>query len=97
GRYDVFGTKEPDALRARQQVGIRNLAYLPMYCVPSEHYPVTPTTEEARRYGRPISFCCNRYPSREHFVKALHDYPLRLWGAGWSAAKDPAVSAVAGP
>jgi spore maturation protein CgeB len=68
-----------------------------MYCVPSEHYPVTPTPEEARRYGGPISFVGNRYPYREHFVKALRDYPLRLWGAGWSDAKDPAVSAVAGP
>jgi spore maturation protein CgeB len=95
--YDVFFTKERYAMRSLQQVGIRNLAYLPMYCVPSEHYPVTPTAEEARRYGGPISFVGNRYPYREHFVKALRDYPLRLWGTGWAAAKDPAISAVAGP
>jgi len=82
--YDVFFTKERYAMRSLQQVGIRNLAYLPMYCVPSEHYPVTP-------------FVGNRYPYRERFVKALRDYPLRLWGRGWAAAEDPAISSVAGP
>ena len=95
--YDVFFTKERYAMRSLQQVGIRNLAYLPMYCVPSEHYPVTPTADEARRYGGPISFVGNRYPYRERFVKALRDYPLRLWGRGWAAAEDPAISSVAGP
>jgi len=95
--YDVFFTKERYAMRSLQQAGIRNLSYLPMYCVPSEHYPVTPTAEEARRYGGPISFVGNCYPYREHFVKALRDYPLRLWGAGWSSARNPAISAVAGP
>jgi spore maturation protein CgeB len=93
--YDVFFTKERYAMRSLQQVGIRNLAYLPMYCVPSAHYPVTPTPAEAERYAAPISFVANRYPYRERFVTALRDYPLRLWGAGWGAADDPAVRAIA--
>jgi spore maturation protein CgeB len=93
--YDVFFTKERYAMRSLQQVGIRNLAYLPMYCVPSAHHPVTPTPDEAERYAAPVSFVANRYPYRERFVATLRDYPLRIWGAGWAAANDPAVRAIA--
>jgi spore maturation protein CgeB len=93
--YDVFFTKERYAMRSLQQVGIRNLVYLPMYCVPSAHHPVTPTADEAERYGAPVSFVANRYPYRERFVMALRDYPLRVWGAGWAAADDQAVRAIA--
>ena len=95
--YDVFFTKERYAMKSLQQVGIRNLAYLPMYCVPSAHHPVTPTPDEASQYGAPVAFVGNRYPYRERFVKALRDYPLRLWGSGWAASGDPAVRAIAGP
>jgi spore maturation protein CgeB len=95
--YDLFFTKERYAMRSLEQVGLRNLAYLPMYCVPSAHHPVTPTPDEAQRYGTPISFVGNRYPYRERFVKALRDYPLKLWGSGWTAAEDPLVRAIAGP
>ena len=68
-----------------------------MYCVPSAHHPVTPTADEAKRYGAQISFVGNRYPYRERFVRALRDYPLKLWGGGWTAADDPMVRAIAGP
>ncbi|MBI4593895.1 MAG: hypothetical protein HY728_06735, partial [Candidatus Rokubacteria bacterium] len=43
--YDVFFTKERYALRSLQQAGLRNLHYLPMYCVPAQHYPVTLTDD----------------------------------------------------
>jgi len=95
--YDLFFTKERYAMRCLEQVGLRNLAYLPMYCVPSAHHPATPTPDEAKRYGAPISFVGNRYPYRERFVRALRDYPLKLWGSGWTAAEDPLVRAIAGP
>jgi spore maturation protein CgeB len=95
--YDVFFTKERYAMHSLQQVGIRNLSYLPMYCVPSEHHPVAPTPDEMSRYGGPISFVGSRYPYRERFVKALSGYPVRLWGRGWSGADDPAIRAAAGP
>src|SRR5207253_10788080 len=44
-----------------------------------------------------ISFVGNRYPYRERFVRALGDYPLRVWGSGWTATEDPVVRAIAGP
>src|SRR5437773_12537754 len=50
--YDLFFTKERYAKRSLEQVGLRNLAYLPMYCVPGAHHPVTPTEEESRRWAR---------------------------------------------
>jgi spore maturation protein CgeB len=92
--YDVFFTKERYALRALQQAGLRNLHYLPMYCVPSMHHPVTLTAAERERYGAPLSFVGSRYPYRERFVRELAAYPLRLWGAGWHRAQDAQVRAM---
>jgi spore maturation protein CgeB len=95
--YDLFFTKERYALRQLELVGLRNLAYLPMYCVPAAHYPVTPSDEESRRWGAPVSFVGNHYPYRERLVRELLAYPLRVWGDGWTRAPDRAVRAIAGP
>jgi spore maturation protein CgeB len=95
--YDVFFTKERYAMRSLQQVGLRNLHYLPMYCVPDLHHAVTPTADERRRWGAPLAFVGNRYPYRERLVRELLDYPLRVWGAGWRDAEDGALRAAAGP
>lgn len=96
--YDLFFTKERYALRALQQAGLRNLHYLPMYCVPAQHHPVELTDDERRRYAAPLSFVGSRYPYRERFVRELSGYPLRVWGAGWKRAADPEIrKLVAGP
>jgi len=96
--YDVFFTKERYALRSLQQVGITNLHYLPMYCVPAMHHPVTLTPEEQDRYVSPISFVGSHYPYRERFLRELAGYPVRLWGTGWRDAADAGVRRmVAGP
>ena len=95
--YDVFFTKERYALRSLQQVGLKNLHYLPMYCVPSEHHPVAPTAAEAARYGAPVSFVGSRYRYRERFVQELLGYPVRVWGRGWARASAPAIRKLAGP
>ena len=92
--YDVFFTKERYALRALESVGLRNLHYLPMYCVPAMHHPVTLTAEEQLRYQRPISFVGSRYPYRERLVKELLDFPIKLWGAGWQRTESPEIRAV---
>jgi spore maturation protein CgeB len=89
--YDVFFTKERYALRSLQSVGLRNLHYLPMYCVPALHHPVTPTPDERRRFGAGISLVGNRYDYRERLVRELADRPLRVWGGGWRGTRDPAV------
>ncbi|HTY77033.1 MAG TPA: glycosyltransferase [Candidatus Bathyarchaeia archaeon] len=95
--YDVFFTKERYALRVLESVGLRNLHYLPMYCVPAIHHPVTLSAEERLRYSRPISLVGSRYPYRERLVKELLAYPLKLWGAGWRRAESPDIrSRVAG-
>jgi spore maturation protein CgeB len=92
--YDVFFTKERYALRSLQQAGLRNLHYLPMYCVPDLHHPVTLTAAERERFAAPLSFVGSRYPYRERFMRELRDYPLRLWGGGWTHARDPEVRAM---
>jgi spore maturation protein CgeB len=89
--YDVFFTKERYAMRSLQSVGLRNLHYLPMYCVPALHHPVTPTDEERRRFGADVSLVGNRYDYRERLVRALADRPLRVWGGGWPGVRDAAV------
>jgi spore maturation protein CgeB len=92
--YDVFFTKERYALRALQSVGLRNLHYLPMYCAPTLHHPVTPTDDERRRFGAELSLVGNRYAYRERLVRTLAGRPLRVWGAGWRGVRDPAVRSV---
>jgi spore maturation protein CgeB len=95
--YDVFFTKERYALRCLESVGLRNLHYLPMYCVPSLHHRVTLSSEETLRFARPISFVGSRYPYRERLVKELLEFPIKLWGGGWPRAESPDIrSAVAG-
>jgi spore maturation protein CgeB len=93
--YDVFFTKERYALGALEQAGLRNLHYLPMYCAPAVHHPVTLSEEEQSRYGAALSFVGSRYPYRERFVRELATLPLRLWGAGWLRARDPEVRRLA--
>ncbi|HET8578698.1 MAG TPA: glycosyltransferase [Methylomirabilota bacterium] len=93
--YDLFFTKERYALRALEQAGLRNLHYLPMYCVPEMHHPVELTAEESRRFAAPVSFVGSCYPYRERFVTELADYPMRLWGAGWDRSESALVRAMA--
>jgi len=93
--YDVFFTKERYALRALEGVGLRNLHYLPMYCVPAMHHPVALTPEEQQRYAQPISFVGSRYAYRERLIKELLDFPLKLWGGGWKRAESPDIRALA--
>jgi spore maturation protein CgeB len=88
--YDLFFTKERYALRTLQSAGLRNLHYMPMYCVPTLHHPIAPTPVEARRFGASISLVGSRYAYRERLVRELADRPVRVWGKGWSRA-DPAV------
>ena len=93
--YDLFFTKERYALRSLQQAGLRNVHYLPLYCVPALHHPVTLTEAERARYGAALSFVGSRYPYRERCMRELAAYPLRLWGGDWTRARDPEVRAMA--
>jgi spore maturation protein CgeB len=96
--YDAFFTKERYALRCLQQAGLRNLHYLPMYCTPRDHHPVDLDEDERGRFAAPLSFVGSLYPYRERLVRELTGYPLRLWGPGWTQARDPDVrQMVAGP
>jgi spore maturation protein CgeB len=92
--YDVFFTKERYALRALEQAGLRNLHYLPMYCVPEMHHPVELTADETQRLASPVSFVGSCYPYRERFMSELAGYPVRLWGSGWARSEMPAVRAM---
>src|SRR6185369_803618 len=50
---DLFFVKDHYARRSLESVGVRNLYYLPLYCVPAQHHPVTLSEDEAARYGAP--------------------------------------------
>jgi spore maturation protein CgeB len=92
--YDVFFTKDRYALAALEAVGLRNLHYLPLYCVPEHHRPVALTAEERARFASPISFVGSWYPYRERLFCELADYPIKLWGGGWDRAEAPDVRAM---
>jgi spore maturation protein CgeB len=94
--YDVFFTKERYALAALEGVGLRNLHYLPLYCVPEFHHPVALTPEETRRFASPVSFVGSCYPYRERLIQELAGYPLKVRGGGWASAEAPGVRAVVG-
>ena len=89
--YDAFFTKERYALRQLQLAGLRNLHYLPLYCVPAFQHPVEPTAEQARALEGTVALVGQRYPFRERLVRELADYPLAVWGPGWERATDPRV------
>ena len=92
--YDWFFTKDRYALRALETIGLRNVHYLPLYCVPEVHYPVELTAEERLRFTASISLVGSCYPYRERFLKALAPYPVRVWGYGWDRAETAEVRAM---
>ena len=94
--YDLFFTKERYALRQLELVGLRNLYYLPMYCVPSLHHPVALDEEEAAALRGTVALVGARYPYRERLVRELTDYPIRVWGPGWRRADSTVAPHVAG-
>jgi spore maturation protein CgeB len=94
--YDLFFTKERYALRQLEMVGLRNLSYLPMYCVPDLHHPVTLDAAEHATLRGVVALVGARYPYRERLVRELADQPLRVWGPGWQAADPDVARVVAG-
>ena len=94
--YDLFCTKERYAQRQLEQIGLRNLYYLPMYCAPAFHHPVELTADEAQALEGVIAFVGSRYPYRERLLRELAAYPLRIWGPGWDGADPPVRDLVAG-
>ena len=92
--YDIFFTKERYAMRQLQLAGLRNLYYLPPYCVPSLHHAVELTGAEAQALDGVVALVGAAYPYRERLVRELADYPLRIWGPGWRSVADPRVRAL---
>jgi len=92
--YDLFFTKERYALRALESVGLKNLHYLPLYCVPELHHPVALGGGEAERLAPSISMVGSRYPYRERLLTELKGYPIKIWGNGWDRADALAVQAM---
>lgn len=89
--YDIFFTKERYALTSLERAGLGNLYYMPLYCVPELHHPVTLSPEEESRYAGPIALVGSHYPYRERILRALAGAPIRVWGAGWSRVQSPSV------
>jgi spore maturation protein CgeB len=93
--YDLFFTKERYALRQLEMVGLRNLEYLPCYCVPSVHHPVVLDDAEAAALRGVVALVGSRYPYRERLVRELTEFPVRVWGPGWRR-EDPTIGAMIG-
>ena len=90
--YDLFFTKERYALRQLEMVGLRNLYYLPMYCVPG----AASSRRRSTRRRPPRCAASSRSSARTtHTASAScaswSDYPVRVWGPGWRRA-DPRIA-----
>jgi spore maturation protein CgeB len=94
--YDLFFTKERYALRQLEMVGLRNLAYLPMYCVPSLHHPVPVDPARKTELEGVVALVGARYPYRERLVRELADFPVRVWGPGWRGGDATLARRIAG-
>ena len=94
--YDLFFTKERYALRQLEMIGLRNLHYLPMYCVPALHHPVGLDAAEAADLRGVVALVGARYPYRERLVQELLDLPVRVWGPGWRRAGPELAARVGG-
>jgi spore maturation protein CgeB len=92
--YDFFFIKDRYMLAAFEMAGLRNVRYLPTYCVPAFHYPVTPTEQERKEIGEAVALVGSHYPYREQLLKELIDFPVRVWGPGWRRCRDPRVRAL---
>lgn len=64
--------------------GARRVRYLPLACDPERHQPVALTAAEHERFAAEVSFAGSPYLNRRRLFSALTDFPLRLWGPGWS-------------
>ena len=94
--YDLFFTKERYALRQLAMVGLRNVHYLPLYCVPSLHHPVALDDAAAAALRGVAALVGARYPFRERLVRALADLPVRVWGPGWHRATPDVARLIGG-
>ena len=92
--YDVFFTKERYALRCLEGVGLSNLCYMPLYCVPEYHHRSEPGGEANALPAAAISLVGSCYPYRERLISALGDYPIKIWGKGWERARSAPVRAM---
>jgi spore maturation protein CgeB len=92
--YDVFFTKESYALRQLRLAGLDNVHYLAPWCVPSNHHPVELREDERTELRGVVALVGAWYPYRERFLAAIADYPVRVWGPGWTQCRDTRVRAM---
>ena len=67
---------------------VQNVTYLPMAADPYVFHPFSPTDEDRKRFGAPVSFMGAGYYNRHHFLKHLADFDLAIFGTEWNA-EDP--------
>ncbi|MBI2219269.1 MAG: glycosyltransferase [Candidatus Rokubacteria bacterium] len=92
--YDVFFTKESYALDQLRLAGLENVHYLAPWCVPSDHHPVELHENEEAALRGVVALVGAWYPYRERFLAAIADYPVRVWGPGWTRCRDSRVRAM---
>jgi spore maturation protein CgeB len=82
-RVYVFDPWYVPVLRAN---GVRNPGYLPMAVDPTLYRPIALDEEERTRLGGGVCFVGTYYPNRDHLLRDLRDFPLKIWGGGWPLA-----------
>jgi spore maturation protein CgeB len=86
--YDfVFTIQKGECIEKMKAAGAGEVHYLPTACDPSFHQPLRLSEEDKERWGSPISFVGAGYHNRVQAFAGLANYPFKIWGSEWPAAK----------
>ncbi|MBN2141364.1 MAG: glycosyltransferase [Desulfovibrionaceae bacterium] len=82
--YDVFAVIQKGSFFENlNEIGQKNVLYLPLAAQPDVHRPLDLTPAEARRFGSDLSFMGAGYPNRRLAFRELTGFGLRIWGTEW--------------
>ncbi len=82
--YDIFAIiqKEP-FISKLNEIGQKNVLYLPMAAQPTLHKPLALNQQELRQWGSTVSFMGAGYPNRRRAFHKLIHHDLKIWGTEW--------------
>jgi spore maturation protein CgeB len=81
--YDYVFTSSKKAISRYEQIGVKNVTFLPFACEPSMHKTVTLSPEEKTLYGSDVSLVGTYYPRRQRILNKLHNFNINVYGPYW--------------
>ncbi|MCS7200798.1 MAG: DUF3880 domain-containing protein [Patescibacteria group bacterium] len=85
--YDAYFTWGNFLIKRLYVNGAKKVIYLPFGYDPDIHYPIEVDENGKKKYGSEIAFIGTYSKDREHYLRYLINYDLKIWGNGWYKAK----------